>query len=113
MEYLPMIIQSIITLAFAVITWRVKAYLDESAKERREFIEKIKANEIGTQALLRHALLRGYYSCKKRGKISYSEASSYQAMYEAYHLLGGNGVMDEVMRGLHLIPICQDSEIYS
>lgn len=83
-EYVGQIAQGIITLVFAVITWRTKKYLDESfereKKSREEFQKKLKANEVGTQALLRHHLLHTYYICRKRGKISYSEASSFEAI---------------------------------
>ena len=127
MEYVGQVVNGIIALIFAVISWRVKRYLDSitereaelqsalAAKEQelynilaedRKRIEEIRlANNRGTQALLRDRLLQGYHFFRKRGMVTYGEARNYENMYEAYHDLGGNGMvkkMYEEIKELHI-----------
>lgn len=134
MEYAGQIVNGIIALIFAVISWRVKRYLDSitdreaelqsalAAKEAelhrmlaedRKHIEEIRiANNRGTQALLRDRLLQGYHFFRKRGMVTYGEARNYENMYEAYHALGKNGVMDTVYLKFRQIPVKDDLVVY-
>ena len=134
MEYAGQIVNGIIALIFAVISWRVKRYLDSltdreaelqsalAAKEEeihailaedRARVEEIRvANNRGTQALLRDRLLQGYHFFMRRGVITYGEARSFENMYEAYHSLGKNGVMDGIYEKFKLIPVRPDDEVY-
>ena len=134
MEYAGQIFNGIIALIFAVISWRVKRYLDSltdreaelqsalAAKEEeihailaedRARVEEIRvANNRGTQALLRDRLLQGYHFFMRRGVITYGEARSFENMYEAYHGLGKNGVMDGIYEKFKLIPVRPDDEVY-
>jgi hypothetical protein len=133
-EYAGQIVNGIIALIFAVISWRVKRYLDSitdreaelqsalAAKEAelhamlaedRKHIEEIRiANNRGTQALLRDRLLQGYHFFRRRGMVTYGEARNYENMYEAYHDLGKNGVMDTVYQKFRQIPVKDDIVVY-
>ena len=134
MEYAGQIIQGIITLCFGILSWYVKRHLDRisereaqmqsllaekeaamheqlMAKERE--IEEIRiANNRGTQALLRDRLLQGYHFFKRRGMVTYGEARNYENMYEAYHTLGKNGIMDVVFEQFKKIPVKDDIVVY-
>lgn len=123
MEYTPAIIQGIITAIFGILSWRVKKHLDETAHkeaeiqkqlaEERKRIEKMReANNRGTQALLRDRLLQGYHFYKARGSVTYGEAANYQNMYEAYHALGKNGIMDGIYDAFKTISVKADAEVY-
>ena len=116
MEYIPMIVQSIATIIFGIISFQVRKYLDETTKREKEIREAIarerEANTKGTQALLRDRLLQGFHFFRARGSVTYGEASSYKNMYEAYHGLGKNGVMDGVYESFKQIPILPDREVY-
>ena len=127
MEYVLLIAQSIIAFVFGVITWKVRNHLEKNAKEtakkeedmrlaleqERKYMDEMRqAIMRGTQSLLRDRLLQGFHFFKKRGMVTYGEASSYQNMYEAYHSLGKNGVMDEIYHEFQQIPIRPDSEVY-
>ena len=100
MEYVGQIVNGIIALIFAVISWRVKRYLDSITEreaelqsalaskeaelhamlaEDRKHMEEIRiANNRGTQALLRDRLLQGYHFFRKRGMVTYGEARNYE-----------------------------------
>ncbi|MBR1760895.1 MAG: hypothetical protein IJ741_06925 [Schwartzia sp.] len=84
----------------------------ELAAERERVEEMRKANNKGTHALLRDRLLQGFHFFKKRGMVTYGEAMNYKNMYEAYHALGKNGVMDGIYEEFLKIPIKPDAEVY-
>ena len=84
----------------------------ELAAERERVEEMRKANNKGTQALLRDRLLQGFHFFKRRGMVTYGEAMNYKNMYEAYHALGKNGVMDGIYEEFLKIPIKPDAEVY-
>ena len=134
MEYVGQIVNGIIALIFAVISWRVKRYLDSITEreaelqsalaskevelhamlaEDRKHMEEIRiANNRGTQALLRDRLLQGYHFFRKRGMVTYGEARNYENMYEAYHDLGKNGIMDIIYQKFRQIPVKDDIVVY-
>ena len=134
MEYAGQIIQGVITLCFGILSWYVKRHLDrisereaqmqsllaekeaamhEQLMEKEKEIEEIRlANNRGTQALLRDRLLQGYHFFKKRGMVTYGEARNYENMYEAYHALGKNGIMDIIFEKFKLIPVKDDIVVY-
>ena len=123
MDYLPALVQGAITAVFAVISWRIKQYLDKVSRKEAELqaqlaeehrrIEKLReASNRGTQALLRDRLLQGYHFFKRRNCVTYGEAANYQNMYEAYHALGKNGIMDGIYKDFQTIPVKADAEVY-
>ena len=57
---------------------------------------RIKANEKGTQALLRDRLYHIYYKYKELGYRSSHSTENFENIYQQYHTLGANGVMDDV-----------------
>ena len=134
MEYTGQIIQGVITLCFGVLSWYVKRHLDRISEREAQMqsllaekeaamheqlmlkekeIEEIRiANNRGTQALLRDRLLQGFHFFKRRGVVSYGEARNYENMYEAYHALGKNGIMDVVFEQFKRIPVKDDVLVY-
>ena len=134
MEYVGEIVQGVITLCFGILSWYVKRHLDRisereaqmqsllAAKEaamheqlmsKEREIEEIRiANNRGTQALLRDRLLQGFHYFKRRGMVTYGEARNYENMYEAYHALGKNGIMDIVFEQFKKIPVKDDIVVY-
>lgn len=57
---------------------------------------RIKANEKGTQALLRDRLYHIYYKYKDLGYRTSHCTENFENIYSQYHTLGANGVMDDV-----------------
>ena len=56
--------------------------------------KQIKLLMVGMQQNLRHDLMRMYHESMRWGCISDDDAELFEAMYNAYHALGQNGVMD-------------------
>ena len=60
---------------------------------------------LGQQAILRDRLLQGYRYFKERGWMTYQEKENMLNMYDMYHQLGANGVMDGIIEEIKNIPI--------
>ena len=123
MELLRIVVETVAVAIVGYLMQRIQKRL-EAAEEKeqklqaeladeRERIEKMRrANNKGTQALLRDRLLQGFHFFKKRGMVTYGEAANYKNMYEAYHALGKNGVMDDIYLKFKEIPVKPDAEVY-
>ncbi len=123
MELLRIVVETVAVAAIGFLVQRIQKRLDkaeesekalqeELAKEKAHIDAMRRANNKGTQALLRDRLLQGFHFFKKRGMVTYGEASSYKNMYEAYHALGKNGVMDGIYEEFLKIPVRPDAEVY-
>lgn len=134
MEYTSEIANGILTLALGIISWHVKRHLDSITEreaelqtalatkeaelqkmlmeDRKQIEEMREANNRGTQALLRDRLLQAYHFFMRRGVVTYGEARNFENMYQAYHALGKNGVMDSVYTRFQQIPVKTNAEIY-
>ena len=123
MEYARIVMEAVVAVAVGLLLWKIqrrleqaeekeKALQDDLAKEKEHVEAMRRANNKGTQALLRDRLLQGFHFFKRRGAVTYGEASSYKTMYEAYHELGKNGVMDGIYEEFLKIPVLPDAEVY-
>ena len=61
----------------------------------------------GVQALLRNGLLEIYDRVMKKGCISLIEKQNFDNMYQSYHSLGKNGVMDSIYEEVMKLPLEQ------
>ena len=73
---------------------------------------KIKANEkktesvqIGVQALLRDRLYSTYMKYAEKGYAPIYARENFENMYQQYHILGANGVMDDVYHKFMDLPL--------
>ncbi len=74
-------------------------------KEREEDRLRDIAIEQGLRAMLRDRILQ---ACEYHGKLGYAEAkarTNMQMMYEAYHQLGGNGVVTDAYNDFRELPL--------
>ena len=69
---------------------------------------RIKANEKGTQALLRDRLYHIYYKYKELGYRSSHSTENFENIYEQYHTLGANGVMDDVRTKFYALDLKEE-----
>ena len=65
---------------------------------------KTKALEEGVQALLRDRLYQMYAHYMEKGTAPIYARENFQNMYEKYHSLGANGVMDDYYKKFMDIP---------
>lgn len=102
-----LILLGVPTLAAALVQWLF-------TKVNKKYFEKSAANANlakGTQALLRHNLLRYGNLYLKMGKIDVAHLQDYENMYEAYHNLGQNGVMDNLHDRVQKLEIVEKIDI--
>lgn len=123
MEFMRIIVEAVAAAIVGFLMWGIQRRLEkaeeaekelqaELADERKHIEQMRQANNKGTQALLRDRLLQGFHFFYKRGMVTYGEAANYRNMYEAYHALGKNGVMDDIYEAFKTIPVRPDAEVY-
>ena len=79
---------------------------------------KIKQNEkktesvqLGVQALLRDRLYSTYLKYAEKGYAPIYARENFENMYKQYHILGANGVMDDIYHKFMALPLeKQESE---
>lgn len=83
----------------SIIAFLLGAVLTYFGARWSKILKKIDGLEYGVQALLRDRMLqmREYYAEKKK-PIPQREVESFEAMYSAYHGLGGNGYIEDTRR---------------
>ena len=74
--------------------------------------KKIKTNEkktesvqLGVQALLRDRLYATYMRYSEKGYAPIYARENFENMYNQYHILGANGVMDDIYRKFMALPL--------
>ena len=79
--------------------------------------KKIKQNEkktesvqLGVQALLRDRLYSEYMHYNEKGYAPIYARENFENMYNQYHTLGANGVMDDVYKKFMALPLEKESE---
>lgn len=102
------IIQGALTLLVGWLGLKIKQR--ENRKEEIEKIQEVETQALkqGVQAVLRDRILHAYHHYKYVGKISVSQMENLSNMYNAYHDLGGNGVVTNVY--LKAMKLPQDTE---
>lgn len=86
----------------------------QDAKERDERIaeerKKRDANSAGTMLLLRVQLIEYHGEYMKLGKIPSYAYENFCEMYEAYHRLGGNGMITKMKQEIEELHLKQKGE---
>lgn len=84
------------------ITATVMTYLIVKVKHT---VAETKALRKGVQALLRDRLYQCFHQCSEKGEASIDERNNFLNMYEQYHSLGTNGVMDDIKVRFIALPV--------
>lgn len=71
---------------------------------------KTKAIQMGVQALLRDRLIDEYNHALKKGYAHIYDKENFENMYNQYHNLGANGVMDEIRDKYRELPTEKEDE---
>ena len=66
--------------------------------------QKQNALELGVQALLRDRLIYQYEKYKSQGYAPIYAKENFENLYEQYHKLGANGVMDSIHEEFKALP---------
>lgn len=67
-------------------------------------IKRTMALEHGVQAMLRDRLRYLYKSYEKNGYVDIDDREDWENMYQQYHTLGKNGVMDNIREKMLALP---------
>ena len=70
----------------------------------KKIFRKQKATDEGLQSLLRAELIRTYEKSVDRGFCPIYSKDAFEHCYQAYHELGGNGVVDEIHNTVMELP---------
>lgn len=76
--------------------------LDEKVTKAETDIGSVKA---GTQASLRDDLYRIFNDCNTKGFATIDERENFENLYDKYHHLGANGVMDNLKTKFEDLPL--------
>lgn len=99
------LISAMVTIILGLIIKRPLEKQAEAAEQlAREERKKQEAVTTGVQAMLRDRLLQGYRHYEQKGYADYDDRSNMENMYNAYHNLGKNGVMDDMHKKFMLLP---------
>lgn len=100
------------TLGSLIVTYIFNSVANsKKAKENRkqEFAEAMeKENAVikkALQALLRDRLYERYFAAKEKGFATITQKHNFENMYQQYHALGVNGVMDNLYNEFMELPI--------
>ena len=81
---------------FAILGFpTVFAVIVALSKKMGKFSKQIKILMEAQQAQMRSQLLKDYYTYKRRGFVYESELEDWENLYNNYHTLGANGIMDK------------------
>lgn len=97
----------------ALVTIILGIIIKRPLEKRAEAAERIAADErkkqeaimSGVQAILRDRLLQGFRYHEQQGFADYNDRSNIENIYNAYHNLGQNGVMDDMYNKFLKLPL--------
>ncbi len=83
-------------------------------KEREELVKELQSTDRelkeGMQALLRDRLYELYGKCIRKKYATIEERNNFNNMYQRYHNLGQNGVMDDIYHKFMRLPTKEQIE---
>lgn len=71
----------------------------------RQTVKEIRAVKLGLQAVLRDRLIESYNHYSEKGSAPIYARDNFENMYNQYHTLGANGVMDDMHKAFLDLPI--------
>ena len=72
--------------------------------------QKTESVQLGIQALLRDRLYERYNHYTEKGYAPIYARENFENMYQQYHTLGANGVMDDIYRKFNELPTKNERE---
>ena len=99
------VVSAVVTISLGLILKRpLEKRADAAEKLAEEKKKEQEAMMSGMQAILRDRLLQAYRHYEDKGFADYDDRSNIENMYNAYHNLGKNGVMDDMHKKFMLLP---------
>lgn len=99
-------IPTLVSIVFGIIIKRpLERKVAENERQQEETQRQNSAVLAGMQALLRDRLVNGYKHYINKGFADYDDRANMENMYNQYHALGQNGVMDHLRQRFLALPI--------
>ena len=80
----------------AIIRSVMKEAIDPLMQKTTKLEDGLDLMKKGTQASLRNNLYELHDVCSQKGYATYDERNNFENLYDNYHKLGSNGVMDDI-----------------
>ena len=106
MERTMIILNFIAVLGFPTVF----AMIVTISKRINKYSKQIKILMLAQQAQMRSQLLKDFYTYKNREFIYESELEDWENLYQNYHSLGANGIMDKRRETLMNLPTKKEIE---
>lgn len=97
-------IEFILSCVVGILSFTLTRITQQFKKE----IEDQKALKLGIQAMLRDRLIQAYNRHTRKGFCSIQDRDNITNLYEQYHSLGVNGVMDGLYEEMMELPVRED-----
>ena len=98
--------------ATALINVFYKIWEHKHTEEDKDYLsikEDLLLLKKANQAIIRAELRKRYNEAIKAGYVEYQDKEDFEFLYNCYHSLGRNGVMDECYKTLMELPLCPDN----
>lgn len=105
MDWSTILVIAITALITAVVSGVVGLVANLIKTKTSGIVVRQQAMERGLQSLLRNELYQVFDKCCAQGYVTPRELSNWDNMYEQYHNLGKNGVMDRYNEEIKKLPI--------
>lgn len=104
-EFLHETYTIILPVLLGYIVWLLKSQKTVQMQIADHQKQEQNANNKGTMLLLRVQIIEYFDKWSERGYRTKHGTENVMEMYEAYHSLGGNGMIDDLMKQLGDLPI--------
>jgi len=100
-----LILEYWVVVAMGGLLYFIKKYFNHFDKKIDKFITENKSMKLGIQAVLRDRIIQSHRYLTDKGFASIEERDSIYNMYDQYHTLGVNGVIDCLIDEIGELPI--------
>lgn len=107
-EIIVMGFQIVLTAICGYLVWLMQQQRTETQQEAETAKINRDANSKGTMLLLRVQMIEYHAKWKKRGFVTRHGLENFNEMYAAYHNLGGNGMVTQMLEEIRDLPIQED-----
>ena len=97
-------VPSIVSACVIFVVKSIHAERNRNAEARVQEQGRIKALELGVQALLRAQMINDYNKYTERGYAPVYAKDNFENVWRQYHELGANGVMDGIHSEFMALP---------
>lgn len=103
-EVISVAVSALVTVVTGVILFILKANISDLKKYRSEREKKEEAKDELLLGMARVMLIENYNRCEEKGYYTTDEREVYSALFRAYRVNGGDGVIDQLAPKIRALP---------